>query len=68
MADICANCGRSLFNATEMGTSGIYFPNGHDIDLCIKCWHEEDALIDEEGNDHPERLAHYLRTLRETGY
>ena len=62
--NICGNCGCSLERATELGTSGIYYPNGSDIDLCIHCYWEEEALQEETGtNDHPERLAHYLQTL-----
>jgi hypothetical protein len=54
----------SLERATELGTSGLYFPNGFDIDLCIGCYWDEEKLQDETGtNDHPDRLAHYLETL-----
>ena len=64
--DICGNCGRSLLNAKELGTSSLYFPNGHDIDLCINCWWVEEDLIEQSGtNDHPERLAHYLHVLQQ---
>lgn len=64
--DICANCGCSLYNAKELGTSSLYFPNGYDIDLCIDCWWAEEALIEESGsNDHPDRLAHYQHMLSE---
>jgi len=63
MPDLCANCGRSLRTATEIGTSGLYFPGGFAIDLCIDCYFAEESLIDDGTNDHPLRLAHYLEML-----
>ena len=61
---ICGNCGCGLERAKELGTSGLYFPNGFDIDLCINCYWDEEELTEEAGsNDHPERLARYLDTL-----
>lgn len=64
MFDICGNCGRSIRDAREVGTSGLYFPGGYDIDLCINCYWTEEMLIDETGtNSHPGRLVHYLEML-----
>lgn len=64
--DFCANCGCSLTGAKELGSSSLYFPNGYDIELCVPCWNEEEALIETSGtNNHPERLANYLHRLKE---
>jgi hypothetical protein len=68
----CANCeayiGDDAVCPRETGVSGIYFPNGFDILLCENCFLGEEALIDNEGsNDHPLRLARYLRTIERLG-
>lgn len=55
---ICANCRCDLTRAKSTGESGLYSPN-RAFDLCEPCFLEEDRLIDEQGNNIPERLERY---------
>lgn len=55
----CANCKCNLPTGSTIGYSGLYNPNGPDIILCETCFLEEDDLINENGNNQPERLKHY---------
>lgn len=65
--DKCAGCGCNLSYAKEMGTSGIFNPDGPDFELCMPCWHEEERLVDTEGtNFQPDRLSQYYATFGET--
>lgn len=63
MSDVCANCKADISQARETGMSSLYNPgNGPELDLCVRCWREEEALIEASGtNNHPARLAHYHR-------
>lgn len=61
----CANCGRYLLYANCSGISAIY--SSRDIRLCEPCFLDEDTLINEEGNDLPEQLAHYRATISRLG-
>jgi hypothetical protein len=55
---ICANCCLNLRFAKCTGESGLYSP-GRSFELCEPCWIEEDRLIDEQGNNIPDRLERY---------
>jgi hypothetical protein len=66
--ECCANCGCNLGRLKATGISGLYFPGNVDIELCESCFLLEDALIDEVGtNNIPERLSHYLATIKRYG-
>lgn len=60
---ICANCGRSLSNATEIGSSSLYDPNGEDFELCMACWDAQELLIENNTNFQPDLLARYYATF-----
>ncbi len=64
-SDTCAGCGTSLYNATELGTSGIYNPGGPDFELCMACYWAEEELINDGSNFHPDLLAAYYATFGE---
>lgn len=57
----CGNCGLNLKHAVCVGESGLYNPGVH-IDLCEPCFLEEDVLITEGTNFHPEVLDKYYAT------
>lgn len=62
--DICAGCGADLSRAKELGSSGIYDPNGPDFELCMPCWNAEEVLIDADGtNFQPALLDRYYATF-----
>ena len=58
--DTCAGCGRDLYNAREIGSSGIYNPGGPDFELCMACFDAEEAIELETGtNFQPDLLQRY---------
>ncbi len=60
---MCVNCRMDLSTARETGESGIY-GSDDDCELCIDCFWDEDALIEERGtNDLPDVLAFYRKNF-----
>ena len=52
----CPRCKQRTLDLRNCGESAIY-KSRHLI--CVPCFHEEDAEIEREGNNLPERLASY---------